>query len=218
MSAQTLSAAEYINFMIERIDDILVLTVQHIQLSLIAVVIAIAVGVPLGILITRIPKTSSFVIGFANAVQAVPSLALLGFLVPFLGIGSTPSVVMIVLYSLLPIIKNTYTGLVNVDKAILEAGMGMGMTDSQLMRMVQLPLALPVIMAGVRISAVTAVGLTTLAALIGAGGLGQFIYRGISMVNNRMIVAGAIPAMILALLIDLILLLLEKAVTPKGIR
>ncbi|SHM25857.1 osmoprotectant transport system permease protein [Caldanaerovirga acetigignens] len=209
---------EYINFMKDRADDILVLTTQHIQLSVMALIIAIAIGVPLGILIAKFPKTSSFIIGLANAVQAIPSLALLGFLVPFLGIGSTPSIVMIVMYTLLPIIKNTYTGLVNIDKAILEAGKGMGMTEVQLMRMVQLPLALPVIMAGIRIAAVTAVGFTTLAALIGAGGLGQLIYRGISMVNNHMILAGAIPAMILALLIDYILLLVEKLVTPKGIK
>nr|WP_291958706.1 ABC transporter permease [Mahella sp.] len=180
--------------------------------------IAIAIGVPAGILITRVNKLSSTVIGIANAIQAVPSLALLGFLIPFLGIGTVPAIVMVFLYSLLPIIKNTYTGLSNVDSAMIEAGRGMGMTDSQLMRMVQLPLALPVIMAGVRISAVTGVGLTTLAALIGAGGLGQFIYRGISMVNNQMIVAGAIPAMILALLVDFALGLVEKAVTPKGLK
>jgi len=210
--------SQYLGFMMERSGDIINLTGQHIQLSLIAVAIAIVVGVPLGILVTRIPSISSFVIGLANAVQAVPSLALLGFLVPFLGIGSTPSIVMIVLYSLLPIIKNTYTGLSNVDNALLEAGRGMGMTNSQLMTMVQLPLALPVIMAGIRISAVTAIGLTTLAALIGAGGLGQMIYRGISMVNNRMIVAGAVPAMVLALLLDFALFLLEKGVTPKGLR
>jgi len=142
----------------------------------------------------------------------------LGFLIPILGIGSKPSIVMIFLYSLLPIIKNTYTGLANVDRAILEAGRGMGMTNWQLMKMVQLPLALPVIMAGIRISAVTAVGLTTIAALIGAGGLGQLIYRGISMVNNRMIIAGAVPAMVLTLVIDFLLNILEKLVTPKGIR
>ena len=125
---------------------------------------------------------------------------------------------MIFLYSLLPIIKNTYTGLANVDSAILEAGKGMGMTNWQLMRMVQLPLALPVIMTGVRISAVTAVGLTTIAALIGAGGLGQLIYRGISMVNNKMIITGAVPAMVLTLIVDYLLNILERAVTPKGIK
>jgi osmoprotectant transport system permease protein len=142
----------------------------------------------------------------------------LGFLIPIMGIGSKPSVVMIFLYSLLPIIKNTYTGLTNVDRAILEAGKGMGMTNWQLMRMVQLPLALPVIMTGVRISAVTAVGLTTIAALIGAGGLGQLIYRGISMVNNKMIITGAVPAMVLTLIVDYLLNILERAVTPKGIK
>lgn len=210
--------AGYVNFMKDRFSDILNLTTQHVQLSITALIIAIAIGVPLGILIAKFPSISSFIIGLANAVQAIPSLALLGFLVPFLGIGSTPSIVMIIVYSLLPIIKNTYTGLVNVEKAILEAGKGMGMTEIQLMTMVQLPLALPFIMAGIRIAAVTAVGFTTLAALIGAGGLGQLIYRGISMVNNEMILAGAIPAMILALLIDYILLLVEKMVTPKGVK
>ncbi len=209
---------EYISFIIERSDQLLTLTGEHIYLTLIAVVIAIAIGVPLGILITRVKKLSGFVIGLANALQAMPSLAMLGFMIPILGIGSRPSIVMIFLYSLLPIIKNTYIGLSNVDESMLEAGKGMGMTGGQLMRMVQLPLALPVIMGGIRISAVTAVGLTTLAALIGAGGLGQLIYRGISMVNNKMIIAGAIPAMILALLVDFVLSLMEKVVTPKGLR
>ncbi|ADL08900.1 ABC transporter permease [Thermosediminibacter oceani] len=210
--------AEYINFMLERMDDIIVLTGQHIQLSFIAIVVAIAIGVPLGILMTRFPSISSFILGLANAVQAIPSLAFLGFLVPIFGIGSTPSIVMVSAYALLPIVKNTYTGLTGIDKAIVEAGLGMGMTEQQLMTMVRIPMALPVIMAGVRIAVVMAVGFTTLAALIGAGGLGQLIYRGISMVNSRMIVAGAVPAMILALAIDKIFYFLEKAVTPKGIR
>ncbi|HOJ83073.1 MAG TPA: ABC transporter permease [Acetomicrobium flavidum] len=194
------------------------LTAQHVYLTFIAVIFAILVAVPLGIFITRFERAAGVVVGIANAVQALPSLALLGFLIPVLGIGSKPSIVMIFLYSLLPIIKNTYTGLANVDRAILEAGRGMGMTNWQLMRMVQLPLALPVIMAGIRISAVTAVGLTTIAALIGAGGLGQLIYRGISMVNNKMIITGAVPAMVLTLVVDYILNILERAVTPKGIK
>jgi len=210
--------SEYISFMLERQDQIMELTAQHVYLTFIAVTFAILVAVPLGIFITRFDRAAGIVVGIANAVQALPSLALLGFLIPVLGIGSKPSIVMIFLYSLLPIIKNTYTGLVNVDRAILEAGRGMGMTNWQLMRMVQLPLALPVIMAGIRISAVTAVGLTTIAALIGAGGLGQLIYRGISMVNNKMIITGAVPAMALTLIVDYILNILEKAVTPKGIK
>ena len=210
--------SEYISLMLERQDQIMELTAQHVYLTFIAVTFAILVAVPLGIFITRFDRAAGIVVGIANAVQALPSLALLGFLIPVLGIGSKPSIVMIFLYSLLPIIKNTYTGLVNVDRAILEAGRGMGMTNWQLMRMVQLPLALPVIMAGIRISAVTAVGLTTIAALIGAGGLGQLIYRGISMVNNKMIITGAVPAMALTLIVDYILNILEKAVTPKGIK
>jgi len=210
--------SQYISFILERQDQILELTTQHLYLTFVAVFFAVLVAVPLGITITRFEKTAGIVIGIANTVQALPSLALLGFLIPILGIGSKPSIVMIFLYSLLPIIKNTYTGLANVDRAILEAGRGMGMTNWQLMKMVQLPLALPVIMAGIRISAVTAVGLTTIAALIGAGGLGQLIYRGISMVNNRMIIAGAVPAMVLTLVIDFLLNILEKLVTPKGIR
>ncbi|AFM20830.1 ABC-type proline/glycine betaine transport system, permease component [Acetomicrobium mobile DSM 13181] len=210
--------SEYISFMLERQDQIMELTAQHVYLTFIAVIFAILVAVPLGIFITRFERAAGVVVGIANAVQALPSLALLGFLIPVLGIGSKPSIVMIFLYSLLPIIKNTYTGLANVDRAILEAGRGMGMTNWQLMRMVQLPLALPVIMAGIRISAVTAVGLTTIAALIGAGGLGQLIYRGISMVNNKMIITGAVPAMVLTLVVDYILNILERAVTPKGIK
>jgi osmoprotectant transport system permease protein len=213
-----MALTRYLEFFNGRINEIITLTIQHIQLSIIALIFAVVIGVPLGILIVRIPSISGFIINIANAVQAIPSLALLGFLVPLLGIGSVPSIVMIIIYSLLPIIKNTYTGLINVNSSIIEAGRGMGMTEMQIMFKVQLPLSLPFIMAGIRIAGVTAVGLTTLAALIGAGGLGQMIYRGISMVNNEMIISGAIPAMILALLIDYILFWLEKIVTPNGIK
>ncbi|MGB9680172.1 MAG: ABC transporter permease [Thermoanaerobacteraceae bacterium] len=208
----------FINFFISRINEIDKLILQHIELTLIAVLIAIAIGVPLGILITRVRKLSTFVIGIANVMQAIPSLALLGFLIPVLGIGSPPAITMVFLYSLLPIIKNTYTGLVNINPDILESGRGMGMTEGQLLRMVQIPMALPVIMAGIRISTVTAVGLMTIAAFIGAGGLGYMIFTGIQMVNTNMILSGAIPAAILALLMDFILGHVEKAVTPKGIQ
>lgn len=210
--------SEYINFMVQRMDDILLFSGQHLQLSFMAILIAISIGVPMGIIMTMIPGMSPFILGVANAVQAMPSLALMGFMVPLLGIGSTPSIVMVIVYALLPIIKNTYTGLTSIDRAIIEAGIGMGMTEFQLMTMVRIPLALPVIMAGIRIAAVMAVGYTTLAALIGAGGLGQLIYRGISMVNTKLILAGAVPAMILALLIDRVFSFLERKVTPKGIK
>jgi osmoprotectant transport system permease protein len=208
----------FIDFVISRKEQLLKLLLEHIQLTVVAVLIAIAIGVPLGILIIRVKKLSKPIIGLANVVQAVPSLALLGFLIPALGIGSTPAIVMVVLYSLLPIIKNTYTGLNNINPDMLEAAKGIGMTNAQILKMVQIPLALPIIMAGIRISAVTAVGLMTIAAFIGAGGLGYMVFAGVQTVDNNMILAGAIPACILALLIDFIVGLIEKSVSPNGIK
>ncbi|MBA5850284.1 ABC transporter permease subunit [Clostridium sp. cel8] len=199
------SVVEFYNFVINRSDQIFKLFMQHIELTVLSVIIAILIGVPLGILIERNKKISSFVIGIANVIQAIPSLALLGFLIPIIGIGSKPAIVMVILYSLLPIIKNTYTGLAGINPNIIEAAEGMGMTESQILKIVKLPLALPVIMAGVRISAVTAVGLMTIAAFVGAGGLGYMVFTGVQSVNNNMILAGAIPACILALAIDFII-------------
>lgn len=207
----------FFHFISVRKLEILKLLFQHIELTLLAVFIAVIIGIPLGILVTKIKKLSKPIIGAANVVQAIPSLALLGFLIPALGIGSKPAIVMVVLYSLLPIVKNCYTGLINIEKDILEAAKGMGMTDNQILIKVQLPLAMPIIMAGIRISAVTAVGLMTIAAFIGAGGLGQMVFTGVQTVNNNMILSGAIPACILALLMDFIIGLLEKKVVPKGI-
>ncbi|MFH7820309.1 ABC transporter permease/substrate-binding protein [Neobacillus thermocopriae] len=201
------------NYSVANFDQIIELLGQHIYLSVISVLIATIVGIPLGILISREPKLSKPVIGTTNVIQAVPSLALLGFLIPFIGIGSTPAIVMVVLYSLLPIVKNTYTGLTNIDRDILEAAKGIGLTKSQTMRKVQLPLAFPMIMAGIRISAVTAVGLMTIAAFVGAGGLGYLVFSGVQTVDNNMILAGAIPACILALLIDFVVGKLEKSIS-----
>lgn len=188
------------------------------QLTAFAVVLSIAIGVPLGILISRYGRLQKPVMGFANVVQAIPSMAIMGFLIPLLGIGRTPAIFMVTLYSLLPIIKNTATGLDNINKDTLEAAKGIGMTEMQVLFRVQFPLALPVIMAGVRISAVTAVGLMTLASMIGAGGLGYLIYSGVQMVNSNMILAGAIPACLLALAMDFIFGRVEKAVTPISLR
>jgi osmoprotectant transport system permease protein len=205
--------SEFWNFIVTKHDQILSLLGQHLYLSIISVLIAIIVGIPLGILISKEPKLSKPVIGITNVIQAVPSLALLGFLLPFVGIGSTPAIIMVVLYSLLPIVKNTYTGLTNIDADILEAARGIGLTKSQIMRKVQLPLAFPVMMAGIRIAAVTAVGLMTIAAFIGAGGLGYLVFSGVQMVDNNMILAGAIPACILALLIDYVVGKLEASLS-----
>lgn len=206
---------EFFNYVTGNYTQIFDLLWQHIYLTVFSVFVASAVGVPLGILISRVDPLAKPVIGFANVMQAIPSLALLGFLIPFLGIGSTPAIVMVVLYSLLPIVKNTYTGLTNIDKNILEAAKGIGLTSGQMMRKVQLPLAFPIIMAGIRISAVTAVGLMTIAAFIGAGGLGYLVFSGVSSVDNNMILAGAIPACILALGIDFVVGRIERKLSYK---
>ncbi|WP_040208707.1 ABC transporter permease/substrate-binding protein [Neobacillus jeddahensis] len=203
----------FLNYLTENYQQILSLLGEHLYLSIISVLIAIIIGIPLGILISNEPKLSKPIIGTTNVIQAVPSLALLGFLIPFIGIGSSPAIVMVVLYSLLPIVKNTYTGLTNIDGDILEAAKGIGLTKSQTMRKVQLPLAFPMIMAGIRISAVTAVGLMTIAAFVGAGGLGYLVFSGVQTVDNHMILAGAIPACILALLIDFVVGKLESGLS-----
>jgi len=198
--------------------QIISLLLEHIQLTAIAVGLSILIGVPLGILISYIKKLNKPVLGIASIIQAIPSMALLGFAIPLLGIGTLPAIVIVILYSLLPIIKNTYTGLSNINAQTIEAAGGIGLTKFQILYKVQIPLALPVIMAGVRISAVTAVGLMTMAAFIGAGGLGYLVFSGIRTVNNMQILAGAIPACLLALLVDYIVALVEKLVTPFSLQ
>lgn len=202
------------NYFAQNINEILERGLQHIELTLLAIIIAILVGIPLGILVSYIKPLNKPVIGFANLIQAIPSIAILGFMVPVFGIGEKPAVAMVVLYSLLPIIKNTSTGLLSINNDLLEAAKGIGMTNFQILIKVRLPLAMPVIMTGVRISAVTSVGLVTIAAFIGAGGLGYLIYSGIRTVNTLRILAGAIPACILALAVDWIGSKSEKLVTP----
>ncbi|MGU8799486.1 ABC transporter permease/substrate-binding protein [Clostridium perfringens] len=206
-----------LQYVISQKTQILDLLVQHIYLTITAIGIAILIGVPLGILVSRVKFLRKPIIGFVNLVQAVPSMALLGLLIPILGIGSTPAIFMVVVYSLLPIVKNTYTGISGIDPVVLESAKGIGLTKNQSLFKIQLPLALPIIMSGIRISAVTAVGLMTLAAFIGAGGLGYLVFSGVQTVNNNMILAGAIPACILALIVDFIFGKIEVAVTPKGL-
>lgn len=203
------------NFFISRFPEISAAAEKHFELTVISVLVSIIVGVILGIIISKIKILASPVIGFANLLQAVPSLALLGFLVPLMGIGKNPAILMVFLYSLLPIVKNTYTGLKEVNDQVIEAGRAMGMTSWQLLRMVEMPLALPVIMTGIRISAVTAVGLMTIAAYAGAGGLGDLIFTGIQTLNNNMILSGAIPACLFALLLDYLIGLIEKRMSLK---
>ena len=201
-------------FIARNASTILERLLQHIQITFFAIGIAIVIGVPLGIMVSYIKPLKKPVLGITNVVQAIPSIALLGFLVPFLGIGEKPAIFMVVVYSLLPIVKNTATGLSGINADTIEAAKGIGMTEFQILFKVKLPLALPVIMAGIRISAVTSVGLVTLAAFIGAGGLGYIIYSGIRTVNSNLILSGAIPACLLALAVDWLCGVIEKLVTP----
>ena len=198
--------------------EVLDLTTEHLWLVGASITLAVLIGIPLGILITRWPVLSKPVLGGANIIQTVPSLALFGFLLPAPWIGARAdriAILALMLYALLPLIRNTYTGIRGVDPAVLEAGRGMGMTDRQLLWQVQLPLALSVIIAGVRVATVLSIGLATIAAAIGAGGLGEFIFRGLAMVNNQVILAGAIPAAALAILADTSLGWLEKRLSPR---
>lgn len=209
---------EFIDYIIENKDQIISLCIEHIELTALALIIAIIIGVPIGILISYKRKLNKPVLGITSVTQAIPSMALLGFMIPFLGIGTAPAIVVVVLYSLLPIIKNTYTGIANISPATVEAATGIGLTKVQILTKIQIPEALPIIMAGVRISSVSAVGLMTMAAFIGGGGLGYLIFSGIRTVNNYQILAGAIPACILALLVDYFFGAIEKLVTPISLQ
>ncbi|WP_195265486.1 glycine betaine ABC transporter substrate-binding protein [Clostridium sp. 1001275B_160808_H3] len=208
----------FIEQLMTKKSEIFSLLLEHVQLTVVAVLIAVVIGVPLGIFITKNKKIANFVIGFANLTQAIPSLAILGFLIPVIGIGSAPAITMVVLYSMLPIIKNTYTGITNINPDMLEAAKGLGMTSGQTLKLIKIPLAMPVMMAGIRMAAVTAVGLMTIAAFVGAGGLGYLVFSGIQTVDNNLILFGAIPAAILALVIDWITGKIEAATMPNGIK
>lgn len=202
-------------------DDIIKHTLEHLFLVGISTGIAILLGIPLGILCTRNAVWSQIILGLANIFQTIPSLALFGFLLPVPiigGIGARTAIVALVLYALLPVIRNTYTGIVSVDPAIREAGRGMGMTDSELLFQVEIPLALSFILAGVRVATVISVGVATIAAAIGAGGLGSFIFAGVGMVNDRLILLGAIPAALMALIVDLTLGAIERRLASPGSR
>ena len=204
-------------FMLQNHTEVLELTFEHLKLVGISTFLAVLVGIPLGILITRWPILNKPVLGGANIIQTIPSLALFGFLLPAPWIGARAdrlAILALALYALLPLIRNTYAGIQGVDRAIVEAGRGMGMTDRQLLFQVELPLSLGVIIAGVRVATVISVGLATIAAAIGAGGLGEYIFRGLAMVNNQVILAGAIPAAAMALLADVSLGWLEKHLSP----
>lgn len=199
----------------------LVIAIQEHLILLVGVPVALAalVAIPIGIMATRWRWLESIALGIAGILQTIPSLALLSFMIPLgLGIGYKPAIVAIFLYALLPIVRNTYTGIKSVDPFMKKAARGMGMTDFQCLLFVELPIAIPVILAGIRTSTTISIGTGTLAAFIGAGGLGQFIVTGLRMVRDHIILAGALPAALMAVLIDVILNKVEKLITPRGLR
>jgi osmoprotectant transport system permease protein len=193
------------NFMQQQSDKLLEQTLAHIGLTFISLLFSIVIGIPLGIWISRKKQWSGFVLAIAGILQTIPSIALLGFMIPLLGIGSKPAIVALMLYAFLPIIRNTFTGINQVNTSVTDAAKGMGMTSGQILLKVELPLAMPVILAGIRTATVINVGVATLAAYIAAGGLGEFILGGIALNNTNMILAGAIPAALLAIIFDFIL-------------
>ena len=197
--------------------DILRLTLEHLVLVCGSLAAAVALGVPLGVWATRQAGLRHWLLGFASVVQTIPSLALFGFLIPipFLGgIGKRTVIIALVLYALLPILRNTFTGIMNVDAAVCDSAIAMGLTDRQLLRQVQLPLAAPAILAGIRVATVATIGTATIAAAIGGGGLGVFIFRGVASVDTAQILAGAVPAAVLALLADTGLGWIERRLSP----
>jgi len=196
--------------------ELLVKTWEHLYISLIAALLGVVVAVPLGILLTRTTKGANFVMGLLGVIQTVPSFALLAFFIPLFGVGKLPAIIALFIYSVLPILRNTYTGVKGVNKSLLEAGIGMGMTDWERICLVEFPLAIPIIMAGIRVSTVYLIGWATLASYIGAGGLGDYIFSGLNLYQPEFIIAGAVPVTILALVVDLLLGRIENWVTPKG--
>lgn len=208
----------FMQFMASNWNELLLKTWQHFYISMIAVILGIFVAVPLGIWLTKYPKAANIVMGIAGVIQTFPSLAILAFFIPVLGVGKLPAIAALFFYSVLPILRNTYTGVKGIDPNLLEAGRGMGMTGWERILHVELPLATPVIMAGIRLSTVYLIGWATLASFIGAGGLGDYIFSGLNLYQPAMIVVGAVPVTLLALIVDYLLGKLENFSTPKGIR
>jgi osmoprotectant transport system permease protein len=205
-------------FILQNHSQVLELTLEHLRLVGFSTLLAMLIGIPLGIVIAHRPRFNKPVLASANIIQTIPSLALFGFLLPVPWLGERAdrlAILALTLYALLPIIRNTYTGIRGVDPAVVEAGRGMGLTESQLLLQVELPLSVSVILSGVRVAVVISVGLATIAAAIGAGGLGEFIFRGLAMVDDRVILAGAIPAAILALVADFGVGGLERRLQPR---
>jgi osmoprotectant transport system permease protein len=213
---------DILNFIIQNYDDVLLLTWEHIFMVSISLIIATAIGVPLGIIITKKEELAKKVINSANIMMTIPSIALFGLMMPVLaivgqGLGKVPAIIALILYSQLPIIRNTYVAIKNVSPSIRNAGKGMGMNRWELLKEVEIPIAVPVIVAGLRTAAVMNIGIAAIAAYVGAGGLGVYIQNGIDRVYPEMILAGALLVSVFAILVDAVMTLVERMLTPTGI-
>lgn len=208
----------FLEVFMQRREELVQLLLEHIQMTSAAVLISICIGIPLGIFVTKNKKASSIVIGIANIMQSIPSIGLLAFLVPVVGIGQKPAIIMVIIYALLPIIKNTYIGITGIQQSAIESASSIGLTKWRILYKIQIPIAMPYIMAGVRISAVTAVGTVTIAAFAGAGGLGWLINLGLNANDADLVLLGALPACLLALVVDFVLGKVENALTPEGLK
>ena len=207
-----------IEFFTQNSSDIVLKTWEHLYISLIALALGAIVAIPLGIVLSKTKRIAKVVLAITSVFQTLPSLAILAMMIPFLGVGKVPAIVALFIYTLLPILNNTYIGMQSVSKDLRNAGTSMGMTTMQSIRLVELPLAIPIIMAGIRLSAVYVIAWATLASYIGAGGLGDFIFNGLNLYQTNLIVGGAILVTVLALLTDFILSKIEIWVTPKGLK
>ncbi len=205
-------------YVINNMDRISMRTLEHLSIATFALFLALLLAIPIGLILTRLQKLAPVVFGAANIIMTIPSLALLAFMLPFLGIGNKPAIAALFLYALMPIMRNTYIGIMKVQPSLVEAARGMGMTDFQILYSVELPIAFSVIFAGIRTTYVILIGWATLAAFIGGGGLGQLIWAGLTTFNYNLVLSGAVPSALLALLIDFVLGRLEYLLTPGGLK
>jgi len=207
------------HFFAENGENLVRLIWEHLYISAISVSLGVLFAVPIGIWLTRInDRVADLVISFVSILQSLPSLALLTLMIPLIGVGQVPAIVALFIYSLMPIMRNTYAGIQSVDEGMVDAAKGMGMTTIQLLQKVELPQAAPIIMAGIRLSTTYVIAWTTLASFIGAGGLGDFIFNGLNLYIPELIIGGTIPVTVIALLADFLLSRLEQKVTPINLR
>lgn len=208
----------WIDFITSNADTLLNLVWEHLHIVGVSLLASLVIGITIGLFISRHDRIAAVVLSILGVIMTIPSLAMFALMIPFLGIGLEPAWMALTLYALLPIVQNTYVAVKNVDESTIEAGQGMGMTDLQIMMRVQLPLALPVIIAGVRTAVILMVGIAAIAAYIGAGGLGEYILWGMYQLHDEKIIAGALTVSILAISCDLLMSGMERALVPKGIR